>query len=228
MINTFGKLIIPKGFILYHTSSKPFIIEFYKNNLTLNCTFHPSEGKELEYITKIILKKESLLLFAIDFINKDEQISIPIAGMKEILKYDIYRQKLKLLTNYENFCFDIINNNNLDGLIDMNIIRDGQLEIILINNLNNYDFQTELLKKDWKREGMNYNNSIVLQKIWGKNYPIYFNKNIILNINEKYKYHIELLLQNIENKKYKYNKSLFILLRDCQKIFNKGFYIFYI
>jgi len=217
MINTFGKLIIPKGFILYHTSSNPFIIESYKNNLTLNCTFHPSEGKKLEYITKIILKKESLLLFAIDFINKNDKISIPISGMKEILKYNIYRQKLKLLTNYENFCFDIINDNNLDGLIDMNIIGDGQLEVIIINNFNNYDFQTELLKKDWKREGMNYNNSIVLQKIWGNNYPIYFDKNIILNINEKHKYFIELLLHNIENKKYKYNKSLFILLRDCQK-----------
>ena len=60
---------------------------------------------------------------------------------------------------------------------------------------------------------MNYNNSIVLQK-YGEKIIIYIqNKNIILNINEKYKYHIELLLQNIENKKYKYNKSLFILLR---------------
>ena len=56
--------------------------------------------------------------------------------MKKILKYDIYRQKLKLLTNYENFCFYIINNNNLDGLIDMSIIGDGKLKVIIINNLN--------------------------------------------------------------------------------------------
>jgi hypothetical protein len=43
-----------------------------------------------------------------------------------------------------------------------------------------------------------------------------FNKNITLTINKRYKYFIELFLQNLENKKYKFNKSLQLLLRDSE------------
>lgn len=58
-------------------------------------------------------------------------------------------------------------------------------------------------------------NKGIIQKNWGNNYPVLFDKNIILAVNEKYKYFIELFLQNIENRKYKFNTSL-QLLRDCQ------------
>ena len=69
---------------------------------------------------------------------------------------------------------------------------------------------------------MNYNKTIVIQKKWGNNFPIYFDKNIIININERYKYFIELFLQNIENNKYKYHKSLHLLLRDSKIIYNQN------
>ena len=97
----------------------------------------------------------------------------------------------------------------------MKLTNDGQFEIHLINNPNIYNFETDKIKKDWKREGMNFNKTIVIKR-YGNNYPIFFDKNVILNVNEKYKYFIELFLQNEENKKYKFNKSLHILLRDSK------------
>lgn len=216
MREKYGELILPKGYIIYHSSNEPFTMEFYKNDLILYCSFHPSEGKELDYITKIILKKDISLFFAIDFKIKDESQSIPICIMKEIIKTDFYIKNIKLFKDYESLNLIILKKNNFNGLIEMGIIYDGQLRISLINNTDIYNFETEQIKKDWKREGMNYNKTIVIQKKWGNNYPLYFNKNIILNINKRYKYFIELFLQNIESKKYKYNKSLHILLRDIE------------
>lgn len=43
-----------------------------------------------------------------------------------------------------------------------------------------------------------------------------FDKNVIVTVNKNYKYLIELFLQNVENKKYKFNKSLQILLRHSE------------
>ena len=76
-------------------------------------------------------------------------------------------------------------------------------------------FEIEPINKDWKREGFSYTKGAI-QKRWGDNYPMIFDKNVILIVNEHYKYFIELFLENLKNKKYKFNKSLHILLRDCE------------
>lgn len=104
---------------------------------------------------------------------------------------------------------------NYSGIIDMQMHYDGQLHIHLINNPDIYDFEIEPINRDWKREGIGKNKGVI-QKNWENNYPVLFDKNIILTVNEKYKYFIELFLQNIENRKYKFNTSLQLLLRDCQ------------
>ena len=211
MKENYHQLVLPKGFILYYTNDKPFII-----SSILSCVFHPSE-RELDYVIKIILKKDISLFFAIDFkiSDRDLSISIPICVIKEITKTDFFKENIKIYKDFESLYFPILKKNNFDGLINMQILYDGQLEIRLINNPDIYDFTIEPLNKDWKREGFSYKNGAI-QKIWGDNYPMIFNKNVILIVNKRYKYFIELFLQNLENKKYKFNKSLQLLLRDSE------------
>jgi hypothetical protein len=225
MRETYGELILPKGFILYHTSDEIFSIESDKVFPILFCVFHPSEW-ELTNITKITLKKDISLFFAIDFKIIDEKNNLLLSKttcvMKKITKTDFFIRNVKIVKDYLSFFSSKLKENNFNGWIGLQKINNGNIEIGLINNPDIYDFETEQIKKDWKREGMNYNKTIVIQKRWGDNYPIYFNKNVIINLNERYKYFIELFLQNIENKKYKFNKCLHILLRDSQINFHKG------
>ena len=221
MKETYGELILPKGFILYHTSDNPFKIDYEINFPMLFCVFHPSEW-ELLHVTKIILKKEINLFFAIDFNIRDESISIPICIMKEITKSDFFIRSVKSVKDYLLFFSNKLKENNFDGWVGLQKVNKNALEVSLINNPDIFNIKMEILNKDWKKEGMNYNKTIVIQKKWGNNFPIYFDKNIIININERYKYFIELFLQNIENNKYKYHKSLHLLLRDSKIIYNQN------
>jgi len=220
MRKTYGELILPKGFILYHTSDENFIIQSEKDFPILFCVFHPSEWT-LDNITKITLKKDISLFFAIDFksIEKNDYfLSKPTCVMKKITKTDFFIRNVKMVKDYLSFFSLKLRENNFDGWVGLQKINNGDIEIGLINNPDMYDCETEEIKKDWKREGMNYNKTIVIEKRWGNNYPMCFDKNVILNVNERYKYFIELFLQNIENNKYKYkfNKCLHILLRDTK------------
>jgi len=211
MKESYRQLILPKGFVLYYTSDDPFIIKSI-----LSCVFHPSE-RELDYVIKITLKKDISLFFAIDFkiSERNSLLSIPICIIKEITKTDFFKENIKFCKNSESLYLPMLKENNFDGLIHMQILYDGQLEIRLINNPDIYDFEIEPINKDWKREGFSYTKGVI-QKIWGNNYPMYFNKNVILTINKRYKYLIELFLQNLENKKYKFNKSLQLLLKNSE------------
>ena len=211
MNESYRKLILPKGFVLYYTKDEPFIIKSI-----LFCVFHPSE-RELDYVIKIRLKKDISLFFAIDFkiSNRDSLLSIPICVIKELTKTDFFKENIKFCKNFESFYLPMLKENNFDGLVNMQILYDGQLEIRLINNPDIYDFEIENINKDQKREGFSYTKGVI-QKIWGNNYPMIFDKNVIVNVNKNYKYLIELFLQNLENKKYKFNKSLQILLRHSE------------
>ena len=211
MKESYRKLILPKGFILYYTSDDPLIIKS-----VLSCVFHPSE-RESDYIIKIKLKKDISLFFAIDFkmSDRDSSLSIPISIVKEITKTDFFIENIKFYKNFESLYLPILKENNFDGLINMQILYDGQLEIRLINNPDIYDFEIEPINKDWKREGFSYTKGVI-QKIWGNNYPMFFDENVIVILNKRYQYLIELFLQNLENKKYKFNKSLQILLKNSK------------
>jgi hypothetical protein len=208
MIETYGELILPKGFILYHTSDELFEIKPKESHPILFCVFHPSEW-ELNYITKIILKKDISLFFAIDF-NPD-----PLCIMKKITKTDFFIKNVKSAKNYLLLLSSKLKENNFDGWVGLQKI--NNIEVGLIND--NYDFETEPLKKDWKREGMNYNKTIVIQKNWGLNYRLFF-KNTNLKINKRYKDMIELYLEN--KTKYKFNKCLQVLLRDAIIEYHEG------
>ena len=214
MIETYRELILTKGFILYYPSDKPFIIQSKFN--ILRCVFHPSE-RELDYVIKIKLKKDISLFFAIDFKlsnrNNNSLISVPICIAA--VETDFFKENIKYFSDSKNMLLSIFKEKNCSGIIDMQTPYDGQLHIHLINDPNIYDFEIEPINRDWKREGISKNKGVI-QKNWGNNYPILFDKNIILNVNEHYKYFIELFLENIENRKYKFNTSLQLLLRDCQ------------
>jgi hypothetical protein len=214
----YQELILPKGFVLYYPSDKPFIKESKYNNI-IRCVFHPSE-READYIIKIKLKKDISLFFAIDFrlsnIINNSLISIPYCTIKEIVKTDFFKNNIKYFNDSKSMILSMFKEQKCNGIIDMQMPYDGQLHIHLINNSNIFDFEIEPINIDWKREGTIKNNGLIIQKKWGNNYPILFDKSIILTVNELYKYLIELFLENIKHRKYKFNTSLQLLLRDCQ------------
>ena len=210
-VEPYRELILPKEFVLYHPSDEPFIDQ---SKFNIRCVFHPSE-RESDYIIKIKLKQNISLFFAIDFrlrnTKNDSIISVPIC----IAKTYFFKENIKYFSDIKYMLLSMFKEKNYSGIIDMQMPYDGQLHIHLINNPDIYDFEIEPINRDWKREGISKNKGVI-QKNWGNNYPVLFDKKIILTVNEKYKYFIELFLQNIENRKYKFNTSLQLLLRDCQ------------
>lgn len=162
MKESYQKLILPKGFILYYTNDEPYIIKS-----TLFCVFQPSE-RELDYVIKIILKKDISLFFAIDFkiSDRDSSLSIPICVIKELTKTDFFKENIKFYKNFESFYLPMLKENNFDGLVNMQILYDGQLEIRLINNPDIYDFEIEHINKDWKEK------DLVIQKELYKKYGV--------------------------------------------------------
>jgi len=90
--------------------------------------------------------------------------------MKKITKTDFFIKNVKSAKNYLLLLSSKLKENNFDGWVGLQKI--NNIEVGLIND--NYDFETEPLKKDWKREGMNYNKTIVIQKNWGLNYRLFF------------------------------------------------------
>jgi hypothetical protein len=219
MRKSYDELTLPKDYILYHTTDKLFKIESETNYPMLFCVFHPSEW-ELENVTKIILKRDISLFFAIDFNISNELFSIPKCLMKKITKTDFYIRKVKLVSDYLLFFSDKLKENLFDGFIGLQKINNGNIEVCLINNNEIFEVKYEKLIKDWKCEAINYNRTKIREKNWGLNYPLYF-ENTILKVNENYKYYIELYLKNKLDSKYKFNKCLDILLNNTKILYHK-------
>ena len=162
----YQELILPKGFVLYYPSDKPFIDESKYNNM-IRCVFHPSE-READYIIKIKLKKDISLFFAIDFrlsnIKNDLLISVPYCTIKEIVKTYFFKNSIKYFSTSKSMILSIFKEQKCNGIIDMQMPYDGQLHIHLINNSNIFDFKIEPINIDWKREGIIKNNGLIIQK----------------------------------------------------------------
>ena len=52
MKESYHKLILPKGFVLYYTNKKKLI-----DKKILSCVFHPSENEQ-DYVIKLKLKQD--------------------------------------------------------------------------------------------------------------------------------------------------------------------------
>ena len=210
MIKSYGKVIIQKESILYHTSDELFNLKIKNDKPMLFCTFHPSEWDFTnEYVTFIKLKKDVSLLFMIDEFKKAKIFS-----------------SLNLFTNHPNLNLAKKHNNqlycyvkelikeNLDGWMT-SIENKTTIEVSLINDSNIFKpIKTEKLKRNW-RNGNLYEDEKKL-KLWGKKYSICtIEKPVILFLNDRYKKMIE------EYKKYEiksgyFNEYVFqVLLNNC-------------
>ena len=140
--NDFGKIILPIGSILYCLNPKPFNINLKENFPFFFCFFHPSEY-ENQYITKIILKKNISLFFAIDFFQKI------LNGIDKIfIKNLIKRDDQNDLLHQE------LIKNNLDGWFCFQP-RGKFTNIFLVNNPEIFEISNvQETIVDWKKEVM--------------------------------------------------------------------------
>lgn len=167
--NTYGSMILPKGLILYHTSSTTF----NPQNSMIFFTFHPSEWSNFndEVITKVELKKNIKLFFMVKDIFKLKVISLLNTLTKSV---DTPYKNLNKQYNLNLKCYlPYLKAENFDGWF-------STVEIALINNPSYFTaFPTEKTNRAWAMDS-DYKNNI--------QYPIYTQKfPIKLRIHIKYK-----------------------------------------
>jgi len=207
--DSYGKMKMKKGSVLYHTSENKFIVDLKKPFLFL--TFHPSEWDIMnKYVTMIRIKKDITLLFMIEGFQKGRIFSCLNTFTKHpnlnlAKKYDknlmCYREELKK-EQYDGWFTSIENKTSV--------------EVGLINDEKNYEvLKTERLKRNW---GYKKN-----KKSWGTIYPICtIEQPVKLKINLRYKSMIE------EYKKYgiktgnEHNTVFLIILENAKIYYHKG------
>ena len=184
MIKSYGKVIIQKESILYHTSDELF--DFKIDKPMLFCTFHPSEWDSTnEYVTFIKLKKDVSLLFMISDCKK----SLIFSSLNLFTNHP----NLNLAKKHDNQLFCYVNElikENLDGWLS-SIENKTSIEVSLINDSNIFEpIKTEKLKKNWRNGYFDKDEKKL--KIWGEKYKICtIEKPIILFLNDRYKIMIE-------------------------------------
>ena len=203
--DSYGKMILKKGSILYHTSENKFSKDINKPFLFL--TFHPSEWYVTnKYVTIIKLKKNIKLLFMIEIFKGGRIFS----SLNTLTKHP----NLNLAKKYDNNlrCYrEELKKENYDGWFT-SIENKASVEVGLINDENNYEVvTTEKLRKNWK-----YNNN---KKFWGLEYPIStIEIPVKLKINLRYKSMIK------EYKKYcvksgNENNTIFMIMLQNAEIY---------
>jgi hypothetical protein len=142
MNEIYGKMILQKDTILYHTSDELF--EYYPDKHMLFCTFHPSEYTgDNQYVHFIQLKRNVELLFMIDYINRiklfssmNQIVSHPNKNLAK--KHDSILQEMVIKLRRE----------RLDGWFS-SIENKSNVEVSLINDVDLYEvIHTEKLKKN--------------------------------------------------------------------------------
>lgn len=236
MIKSYGKVIIQKDSILYHTSDELFDLKNKNDKSMLFCTFHPSEWDPTdEYVTFIKLKKDVSLLFMIDEFKKAKIISCLNLFTNDLnlnlaKKYNDFRYREnpilwnECVIKYNNRLFCYVNElikENLDGWMS-SIENKTTIEVSLINDSNIFEpIKTEKLKRNW-RNGFfkDYEKNL---KVWGKKYEICtIEKPVILYLNDRFRIMIE------EYKKYEiktgYLKNFIfqVLLDNATIYYHKG------
>ena len=204
MIESYGEVILKKGTILYHTSNE--IFSYKPEYPMIFCTFHPSEWYyNEEYVTFISLKKDVSLFFMIDFSNNSK----PYSSLPKITNNYIHLLKMNHTLEQLLYYSNELKNNHFDGWFNSNVIDKNFIEVALINDSNIFEvLKTNKLIKDWSRQ--NNANNIITQKKWGTNYKI--ENDVIFNLNNRYKEHIEKYIENAINNKFHLRFTFQILL----------------
>ena len=223
MCKKYGELIIPKGCTLYYTNRYKFTIPSKSESPMIHCYIHPSERENI-YIGKLELKRDISLFFAIDFYKRNNK-SIPQNIMKDIIQPEFFIKNEEQVRDYQNYLSNKCRENNFDGWIELQrVIKNGDMEICLINDNDLYDITIEEYVKDWKLTKINIDeNKNIRYKYFGELYPIFIkNINSELRLNKRYKDFIELFINNTINHKYGFYKSLHVLLKDINIIYHEG------
>jgi hypothetical protein len=214
--NIYGKMIIKKGSILYHTSYEEF--KPNPDKAMLFCIFHPSEwNRYAPYITFIKLKRDIKLLFMVDKIIKDRVLS-----------------SLNSFTNNKNGIM-IKRHNNILKLFAIKLKKerfDGwftsiedktTVEVALINNENIFDIvKTEELKRNWRNGNCANKNNTKIPKNWGYLYPISTIKRPVkIKMNLRYKKMIEEYKKFGKNSGYPFEYIFQVLLENAKIFYYK-------
>jgi len=204
----YGKMIIKKGSILYHTSDNRF--KENPNKPMLFCTFHPSEwDAHSPYITFIKLKRNVKLLFMVDNIVRNRVLSSlnSFINHKNGIMSKKYNNILKLFVNK-------LKEEKFDGWFT-SIEDKSAVEVALINNNNIFEIEkTERLKKNW-RNG-NIDNNKYIQKKWGEKYPVCsISKPIYIKLNIKYKQQIKDYIKYCIKTKFPYEHVFHVILNNA-------------
>jgi hypothetical protein len=206
--NLYGKVILQKDSILYHTSEE--IFNYKPEKPMLFCTFHPSEFDGInDYITYVRLKKNVILLFMIDRFRKTYIFS-----------------SLNTFTNHPNLNLAKKNDNNLKSFVKelkkeqfngwfTSIENKGGIEVALINDNSLFEIiKTEEFTRNW-RNGNNLNN-VITTKNWGTKYPICSIKYpIVFKINSRFQKFIEDYISYGLKSKFPYEHVLQVILQNA-------------
>jgi hypothetical protein len=207
--NLYGKVILQKDSILYHTSEE--IFNYKPEKPMLFCTFHPSEYDGInDYITYVRLKKNVILLFMIERFRKTYIFS-----------------SLNAFTNHPNLNLAKKNDNNLKSFVK-ELKKDGfggwfssienksAIEVALINDNSLFEIiKTEEFTRNW-RNGNNLNN-VITTKNWGTKYPICSIKYpIVFKINSRFQKFIDDYINYGLQSKFPYEHVLQVILQNAQ------------
>jgi hypothetical protein len=205
----YGKMIIKKGSILYHTSYEK--IKPNPDKAMLFCTFHPSEWNSYApYITFIKLKRDVKLLFMVDEIVKNRVLS-----------------NLNSFTNHKNGIMAKRHNNILklfatklkkekfDGWFT-SIEDKPAVEVALINNDDIFEaVKTEELKRNWRNGNIKKDGSYKLKK-WGKKYIVSsISKPIYIKLNIRYKQQIKNYIKYCVSSGFPFEHVFHVILNNA-------------
>jgi hypothetical protein len=185
---SYGRVILPKGTILYHASTNELCVLPMKP--VLFTTLHPSEWYyENAYISVLELQKDIELLFMVkliigfrvisalnDYLDK-ENSNLAKMDYRRIEQWLPYMKKERF-----DGWFSSIENKTA---IEIAIINDSSL-IKIVN--------CEPLIYNWTNS--TYNNNTLIQKKWGSKYPI--NQTAKFKIHTRFKPQIENYLRKIK------------------------------
>jgi hypothetical protein len=212
----YGKMIIKKGSILYHTSYEEF--KTNPDKAMLFCIFHPSEWNGYSpYITFIRLKHNVKLLFMVDEIIKNKILSNlnSFTNHKNGIMIKRHNNILKLFSTK-------LKKENFDGWFS-SIEDKSAVEVALINNDDIFEVvKTEELKRNWRNGNCANQNNIKIPKNWGYLYPIStIERPVKLKINLRYKKMIEEYKKYEKLSKYPFEYIFQVLLENAKIFYYK-------
>lgn len=212
LFETYGKLLLKKGTILYHTNSKPFVVR--KDKPMLFLSLHPSEwhNSNESYVASIELKRDITLLFMIQEIRNVRVFSA--------LNLFSGNNMSKTQNDSLNVYVNKLNEEGFDGWFS-SIENGSSVEVAIVNDPSIYSVRCcDRLEFNWKNT--NYNNNGLVPKQWGSKYPISSQTiPIELDIHERFRDKIDKYIEMMHRNE-PYGTAFSILLDNAHIKYHSG------